>query len=378
MKIPRSFLACFSPSVNEPSHLDDDSEGGSDGEAFRVFSGSELELATRGFNSWDKVGEGGFASVYKGQLRNGHVVAVKVLSIELESMRGEMEFVAELATLCRIKHENLVSLRGCAVEEGRRYLVFDYMENNSLSRTFLATEERRMKFRWELRSNISIGVARGLAYLHDQLKPHIVHRDIKPSNILLDHNFTPKLSDFGFAKLFRDDRSYVSTRVAGTLGYLAPEYATTGKLTRKSDVYSFGVLLLQIVSGQAVVDADQDTDRFLVEKVWAAYKANELVNMVDPVITNLSLVAEEAVRFLKVGLLCVQETARLRPRMTEAVEMLTNSSSIINDMEGVAISKPGFVADLRNIKIRQQIPVSPESNSSGTNQSLWSSLILAR
>ncbi|XP_054785795.1 putative serine/threonine-protein kinase [Prosopis cineraria] len=376
MKIPRSFLTCFSATVEEPRQLDDP-EGGGD-EAFRVFHRSELKLATRGFNSWDKIGEGGFGSVYKGQLRNGNVVAVKVLSVELESMRGEMEFAAELATLSRINHENLVSLRGCCVEEDRRYLVFNYMENNSLSRTFLGTEECRMKFRWELRSNISVGVARGLAYLHEQLKPHIVHRDIKPSNILLDQNFTPKLSDFGFAKLFTDEKSYVSTRVAGTLGYIAPEYATTGKLTRKSDVYSFGVLLLQIVSGQAAVDAYQDMDRFLVEKVWAAYKANELVKMVDPVITNMNSVAEEGIRFLKVGLLCVQETAKLRPRMTEVVEMLT--SSIFNDMEGVAISKPGFVADLRNIKIRQQIPipVSPESISSGANQGIWRSAVLAR
>ncbi|XP_028793116.1 putative serine/threonine-protein kinase [Neltuma alba] len=377
MKIPRSFLACFSATVKDPRQLDDPE--GSTGKAFRVFSRSELKLATRGFNSWDKIGQGGFGSVYKGQLRNGNVVAVKVLSIELESMRGETEFVAELATMSRIKHENLVSLQGCCVEEARRYLVFDYMENNSLSRTFAGTEESRMKFRWELRRNISIGVARGLAYLHEQLKPHIVHRDIKPSNILLDQDFTPKLSDFGFAKLFMDGESYVSTRVAGTLGYLAPEYATTGKLTRKSDVYSFGVLLLQIVSGQPAVDAYQDMDRFLVEKVWAAYKAEELAKMVDPMITNVNLVAEEVVRFLKVGLLCVQEIARLRPRMTEAVEMLSGSYNI-NDMEGVPISKPGFVADLRNIKIRQQMPVtvSPESISSGANQDIWSSVIVAR
>ncbi|KAF7818605.1 putative serine/threonine-protein kinase [Senna tora] len=377
MKIPCSLFTCFSAGSlkQESKHVE---EGGSGEESrFRVFSHSELKSATRGFNSSEKVGEGGFGIVYKGRLRDGNIVAVKVLSIELESMRGEREFVAELATLSQINHQNLVPLRGCCVEAAHRYLVYDYMQNNNLHHTFLGGEERRMRFRWELRRDISIGVARGLAYLHDQLNPHIVHRDIKPSNILLDQNFTPKLSDFGFAKLLRDEKSYVSTKVAGTLGYLAPEYATSGQLTRKSDVYSFGVLLLEIVSGQVVVDAYEDTDRFLVEKVWAAYRSENLIRMVDPVLKT-AFEEEEAIRFLRVGLLCVQETARLRPRMTEAVEMLSNKI----EMGGIEISKPGFVADLRNVKMRHQLPIIHESTSSSSGahygNSFWSSANLGR
>ncbi|XP_061374250.1 putative serine/threonine-protein kinase [Gastrolobium bilobum] len=382
MKLLFSAFRCFSSASsahekNKNEYPEEENDG-----SFRVFTYNQLKSATRNFHSSDKVGEGGFGSVYKGRLKDGSFVAVKVLSIELESMRGEREFVAELASLANIRHQNLVSLLGCCVDGAHRYLVYDYMENNSLYHTFLGSEEGRMSFSWEARRNISIGVARGLVFLHEELKPHIVHRDIKSKNILLDRNFTPKVSDFGLAKLLRDEKSYISTRVAGTLGYLAPEYASSGQVTRKSDVYSFGVLLLQIVSGLAVVDAYQDVERFIVEKAWAAYEANNLLRLVDPVL-NMNFSAEEATKFLKVGLLCVQETAKLRPSMSEVLTMLSNNI----DMKDVHISKPGFVADLRNIRIKQQISQqmgtnsSPESSSaSGATfaSSLWSTANLAR
>ncbi|KAK7245138.1 hypothetical protein RIF29_39973 [Crotalaria pallida] len=358
MKIPCSF--CFTASVKKRTNQEMP-EGDNDG-SFRVYSYSELKSATRGFHPSEKVGEGGFGSVYKGRLRDGSLVAVKVLSVEVESMRGEREFVAELATLANIKHQNLVILRGCCVEGSQRYLIYDYMDNNSLHHTFLGSEHNRMRFSWEARRDISIGVARVLAFLHEELKPHIVHRDIKGSNILLDRNFTPKVSDFGLARILRDEKSYISTRVAGTLGYLAPEYANSGQVTRKSDVYSFGVLLLEIVSGKTVVDAFQDTERFIVEKAWAAYEANDLMRLVDPVL-NMNFPEEEAKRFLMVGLRCVQETSKLRPRMSEVVEMLTNN---IEMEDNVHISKPGFVNDLRNIRVKQKISSSlGESSSSG-------------
>ncbi|XP_027934460.1 putative serine/threonine-protein kinase [Vigna unguiculata] len=372
MKIP--FFTCFSSPTRKQNKNDYPEEEINDG-SFRLFTYGQLKLATRNFHSSEKVGEGGFGSVYKGKLLDGSLVAVKVLSVEVESMRGEREFVAELATLANIKHQNLVSLKGCCVEGVHRYLVYDYMENNSLYKTFLGSEERRMRFTWETRREVSIGVARGLDFLHEELKPHIVHRDIKAKNILLDQNFTPKVSDFGLAKLLRDEASYISTRVAGTLGYLAPEYANSGQVSRKSDVYSFGVLLLQIVSGLAVVDAYQDIERFIVEKAWAAYQSNDLLKLVDPML-NKNFPEEEAIKFLKVGLLCVQETAKLRPRMSEVVEKFTNNV----DMKDVKISKPGFVADLRNIRIKNQNTSSPETSSAGATfaSSIWSSANLAR
>ncbi|KHN48301.1 Putative LRR receptor-like serine/threonine-protein kinase [Glycine soja] len=372
MKIP--CFSCFLPSTTEENNNNNDypDEDGS----FRLFTYNQLKLATCNFHSSEKVGEGGFGSVFKGKLVDGSFVAVKVLSVEVESMRGEREFVAELATLANIKHQNLVSLKGCCVEGVHRYLVYDYMENNSLYNAFLGSEERRMKFTWERRRDISIGVARGLDFLHEQLKPHIVHRDIKAKNILLDSNFIPKVSDFGLAKLLRDETSHISTRVAGTLGYLAPEYANSGQVSRKSDVYSFGVLLLQIVSGLAVVDAYQDIERFIVEKAWTAYQGNDLLKLVDPML-NMNFPEEEALKFLKIGLLCVQETAKFRPPMSEVLERLTKDI----DMIDVHISKPGFVADLRNIRIKQQnLNSSQESSSAGATftSSIWSSVNLAR
>ncbi|TKY62154.1 putative serine/threonine-protein kinase [Spatholobus suberectus] len=371
MKIPCSFCTCFSASVKEKTKHEEPEEVHEGN--FRIFTYRELNSATRGFHPSEKVGEGGFGSVYKGQLRDGSLVAVKVLSIELESLRGEKEFVAELTTLANIKHQNLVILRGCCVEGAHRYIVYSYMENNSLRYTFLGSEQSRMKFSWEARRDVSIGVASVLAFLHEELQPHIVHRDIKSSNVLLDQNFTPKVSDFGLAKLLRDEKSHLTTQVAGTFGYLAPDYASSGHLTRKSDVYSFGVLLLEIVSGQPVVDAHQHVERFIVERAWAAYEANDLLRMVDPVL-SMNFPVEEAKRYLMVGLRCVQETARLRPRMSEVVEMLKNNI----DMGDFRISQPGFVNDFRNAKIRRQLNSSEESSATFADSSGWSTTNLAR
>ncbi|XAR51004.1 Non-specific serine/threonine protein kinase [Bertholletia excelsa] len=285
-------------------------------------------------------------SVY-GRLDDGTPVAVKVLSVEVESMRGEREFLSELASLSTVKHENLVNLRGCCVNGAQRFLIYDHMENNSLSHTFLGAEQNRIKFSWKRRRQVVIGIARGIAYLHGEVRPHIIHRDIKARNILLDQNFTPKISDFGLSKLFRENTSHISTRVAGTIGYLAPEYAFSGHLTRKSDVYSFGVLLLEIVSGNPVVVFDWECgEQHLAEKAWETYKAGKLGGLVDPML-NGDYPEREAVRFLKVGLLCVQETSKLRPHMSVAVKMLTGVVDIANK----EISRPGLVADLTEVKI---------------------------
>ncbi|XP_019262203.1 PREDICTED: putative serine/threonine-protein kinase isoform X2 [Nicotiana attenuata] len=316
---------------------------------FTVYSYDELKAATHGFRASNKIGEGGFGSVYKGKLQNGIFVAVKVLSVELESMRGEREFVSEIAALSDIKHENLVNLRGCCVDGANRLLVYDYMENNSLSQTFLGGEQNRSKFTWTLRKEISTGIAKGLSYLHEEVSPHVVHRDIKASNILLDEKFTPKIADFGLARLFSENTSHISTRVAGTLGYLSPEYAVSGHLTRKSDVYSFGVVLLEIVSGSPVVAFDITRgEHFLVNKAWEMYNSDQLLELVDPVLDR-DISSDEAVRFLKVGLLCVQENASLRPKMSMVIKMLSSNGVIIVDE--MKITQPGIVADLMDVKI---------------------------
>ncbi|ONI03083.1 hypothetical protein PRUPE_6G237400 [Prunus persica] len=348
MKFSIPCTSCFFSSPEKV--VENGMQDGENQESFRIFSSKELKSATNGFHSSKKLGEGGFGSVYKGRLRDGSLVAIKVLSTEIESMRGEREFIAELSTLSVIRHENLVRLQGCCVDGAGRYLVYDYMENNSLTHTLLGGEQNRMRFSWDARRHISLGIARGLAYLHEEVEPHILHRDIKASNILLDENFTPKVGDFGLSKLLRDNHSHISTRVAGTIGYLAPEYAISGRLTRKSDVYSFGVLLLEIVSGRAVVDFDlEHGEHHLVQKAWEAFKAGNLVQLVDPTL-QMNFPEDEAVRFLNLGLLCVQEMAKLRPPMSRAVKILSGEV----DIKDSQISEPGLISDIMEIKMGQQ------------------------
>ncbi|KAH9735210.1 hypothetical protein KPL71_017666 [Citrus sinensis] len=317
MKLPFRCLSCCSAISSEAaaSAMVRTGNGGQNHEAFQVFSYNELRNATQDFSSSNKIGEGSFGPVYKGRLRDGTVVGVKVLSVELESMRGEREFASELAALSTIKHQNLVTLRGCCIDGARRYLVYEYMENNSLARG----EQNRMKFNWEIRREIALGIARGLAYLHEEVKPRIVHRDIKASNVLIDHNFMPKISDFGLSKLLRDNGSHISTRVAGTFG---------------RPVVSFNL---------------EQGEHYLVQKAWEVYEDRNLGRLVDPTL-EMNYPEEEAVRFLKVGLLCVQENVRLRPSMSTATKMLNNEI----DIQDAEISQPGLLSNFMDIKLGQQ------------------------
>ncbi|KAJ9175548.1 hypothetical protein P3X46_014094 [Hevea brasiliensis] len=344
---------CFSSS-SEISSSDDSVQGEHILQNVHAFSLTELEVATNGFRSSNKIGDGGFGSVYKGRLEDGKIVAVKVLSAE--SKQGDREFLSEIASLSSISHENLVKLHGCCIDGPCRILVYEYMEMGSLSHILLGGSKNRSKLNWKARRDISIGIGEGLAYIHEKVKPHIVHRDIKGSNILLDQNFTPKVSDFGLSKLFSDNMTHISTRVAGTLGHLAPEYAISGHLTRKSDVYSFGVLLLEIVSGRTAVDFDLELgEHYLVEKAWEMYKANKLLQLVDPML-NGNFLEAEAVRFLKVALLCVQEKCGLRPNMSKAIKMMRGEINIST----VKIAQPGLLTDIMNVKIGQR----PQSSQS--------------
>ncbi|XP_011040982.1 PREDICTED: putative serine/threonine-protein kinase isoform X2 [Populus euphratica] len=275
-----------------------------------AFSFDELKVAANGFRSSNKIGEGGFGSVYKGVLQDGRVVAIKMLSAE--SKQGHREFMSEIASVSNIHHENLVNLHGGCIDGPCKILVYSHMENGSLAQTLLGGEENRARFGWETRRGISLGIAQGLAFIHEEIKPRIVHRDIKASNILLDKNLCPKVSDFGLSKFFPENFTHVSTRVAGTLGYLAPEYAISGRLTRKTDVYSFGVLLLEIVSGRKA------TDDF------------------DPVLGEHNLVEKE-----KCG---------LRPNMSKAIKMMRGEIDIHN----TKITQPGFIIDIMDVKIARK------------------------
>jgi serine/threonine protein kinase len=195
------------------------------------------------------VGRGGFGAVYKGNLKDGSQIAIKKLSAE--SKQGISEFLTEINVISNVRHPNLVKLLGCCVEGKNRLLVYEYAENNSLANALLGPKNKCIPLDWQKRAAICIGTASGLAFLHEEAQPRIVHRDIKASNILLDNKLLPKIGDFGLAKLFPDTITHISTRVAGTMGYLAPEYALLGQLTKKADIYSFGVLLLEVISGQS-------------------------------------------------------------------------------------------------------------------------------
>ncbi|KAL0407108.1 UNVERIFIED_CONTAM: putative LRR receptor-like serine/threonine-protein kinase [Sesamum latifolium] len=238
-----------------------------------TFSYAELKTAADDFNIANKLGREDldlFTSHLNMFLQTSidkRVVAVKQLSVA--SHQGKTQFVAEIATMSAVRHRNLVKLYGCCIEGDKRLLVYEYLENKSLDQLLFGTESKSLYLDWATRYEICLGVARGLAYLHEECRPRCSQRDVKASNILLDSDLTPKISDFGLAKLYDDNKTHISTRVAGTIGYLAPEYAMRGRLTEKADVFSFGVVAMEIVGGRPNADSGLEDDMiYLLE--WAS------------------------------------------------------------------------------------------------------------
>lgn len=301
----------------------------------KLFSYNSLRSATGHFHPSNRIGGGGFGVVYKGVLRDGTHVAIKSLSAQ--SKQGTNEFLTEINMISNIQHPKLVQLIGCCVEGSNRILVYEYMENNSLASALLGSKGKKLDIDWPKRANICIGTASGLAFLHEEAEPSIVHRDIKASNVLLDENLHPKIGDFGLAKLFPDNVTHVSTRVAGTVGYLAPEYALLGQLTKKADIYSFGVLLLEIVSGRSSSKAAFGEDLLvLVEWTWQLREQGRLLEIVDPEL--LEYPEDEVIRFIKVALFCTQAVAQNRPDMKQVVKMLSKKV-VLNDQ---LLTEPGI------------------------------------
>ncbi|XP_057848287.2 cysteine-rich receptor-like protein kinase 10 [Cryptomeria japonica] len=301
-----------------------------------IFSLEELAEATENFHDNNKLGEGGFGSVYKGRTKDGKQIAVKKLSAK--SRQGKEEFMNEVKLMANVQHRNLVKLFGCCVEGDERLIVYEYLPNKSLD-TFLFDPEKRRLLDWEKRYNIIIGVARGLLYLHEDSQMKIIHRDIKANNILLDDKLHPKIADFGLAKLFGEDESHVQTRVAGTYGYMAPEYAMQGQLSVKADVYSFGVLLLEIVSGRKNLDTHLAPGmQNLLEWAWRLYKSGNIMGIVDSTVLETCL-EEQALRCIHVGFVCVQADAALRPPISNVIMMISSSSVTLPNA-----TKPAFVS----------------------------------
>ncbi|KAI5333159.1 hypothetical protein L3X38_023289 [Prunus dulcis] len=220
---------------------------------------AELRAATEDFNPSNKLGEGGYGPVYKGTLSDGRVVAVKQLSVA--SHQGKSQFVTEIAMISAVQHRNLVKLYGCCIEGSHRILIYEYLENKSLDQALFGRNDLHLN--WPTCFNILLGTARGLAYLHEESMPRIIRRDVKASNILLDAELSPKISDFGWAKLYDDEKTHMRTRVAHTIGYLAPEYAMRGHLTEKADVFGFGVVALEISAGDQILTTTWILRRFI-------------------------------------------------------------------------------------------------------------------
>ncbi|CAI0451167.1 unnamed protein product [Linum tenue] len=304
------------------------------------FTYDELLQATNGFSKQNLLGEGGFGCVYKGVLVDGREVAVKQLKIG--GSQGEREFRAEVDIISRVHHRYLVSLVGYCISDHQRLLVYDYLPNDTLH--FHLHTEGRPVMDWATRIKVAAGAARGLAYLHEDCHPRIIHRDIKSSNILLDDNFDARVADFGLAKLALelDSNTHVSTRVMGTFGYMAPEYAQSGKLTEKSDVYSFGVVLLELITGRKPVDPSQPLgDESLVE--WARPRLTEALDNEDlDVLSDPRLeknyVPGEMFRMIEAAAACVRHSGIKRPRMSQVARALDSINELSDLSNGM---KPG-------------------------------------
>ncbi|KAG4945122.1 hypothetical protein JHK87_041129 [Glycine soja] len=288
----------------------------------KIFTLNEIEKATNNFDSSRILGEGGFGLVYKGDLDNGRDVAVKIL--KREDQHGDREFFVEAETLSCLHHRNLVKLIGLCTEKQTRCLVYELVPNGSVESHLHGAYKETEPLDWDARMKIALGAARGLAYLHEDCNPCVIHRDFKSSNILLEYDFTPKVSDFGLARTTLNEGSnHISTHVIGTFGYVAPEYAMTGHLLVKSDVYSYGVVLLELLTGRKPVDLSQPPGQEnLVAWARPLLTSKEgLQKIIDPIIKPVFSV-DTMVKVAAIASMCVQPEVTQRPFMGEVVQAL--------------------------------------------------------
>ncbi|XVF25616.1 hypothetical protein REPUB_Repub13aG0228400 [Reevesia pubescens] len=280
--------------------------------------------ATQHFSDENKLGEGGFGPVYKGMLPDGREIAVKRLS--KTSGQGLREFKNEVTVIARLQHKNLVRLLGCCLEGNELLLIYDFMPNKSLD-VHLFDSTRSVQLDWKTRLSIINGIARGLLYLHEDSRLKIIHRDLKASNVLLDHEMNPKISDFGMARIFGGNQNEANTnRVVGTYGYMAPEYAMEGLFSVKSDVFSFGVLLLEIISGRKNGGFYlSEHGLSLLNYTWKLWCEEQALELMDPVLVK-SYDQVQVLKYIHIGLLCVQEDPTDRPTMSSVIVMLVSDN----------------------------------------------------
>ncbi|XP_043720632.1 inactive protein kinase SELMODRAFT_444075-like [Telopea speciosissima] len=307
----------------------------------RWFSYAELELATGGFSQANFLAEGGFGSVHRGVLPDGQAIAVK--QHKLASSQGDLEFCSEVEVLSCAQHRNVVMLIGFCVEDRRRLLVYEYICNGSLDSHLYG--RNRDPLEWSARQKIAVGAARGLRYLHEECRVGcIVHRDMRPNNILITHDFEPLVGDFGLARWQPNGDMGVETRVIGTFGYLAPEYAQSGQITEKADVYSFGVVLVELVTGRKAVDINRPKGQQCLTE-WARPLLEEYAidELVDPRLGN-RYSEHEVYCMLHVASLCIRRDPHSRPRMSQVLRLLEGDMF----MESHYMSTPGYDAGSRS------------------------------
>ncbi|KAK2431611.1 putative serine/threonine-protein kinase pbl23 [Trifolium repens] len=290
----------------------------------KIFTYHELCVATKNFHVHNMVGEGGFGRVYKGRIKNMDNKVVAVKKLNKNGFQGSREFLAEVMILSFLHHNNLVNLVGYCSEGDQRILVYEYMANGSLEDHLFELPPGKKPLDWHTRMKIAEGAARGLEYLHAEASPPVIYRDFKASNILLDENFNPKLSDFGLAKLGpTGDKTHVSTRVMGTYGYCAPEYASTGQLTTKSDVYSFGVVFLEMITGRRVLDYSRppEEENLVVWALPLLKNKRKYTSLVDPLLKG-NYPMRGLYQALAIASMCLLEDATARPLIGDVVTAL--------------------------------------------------------
>ncbi|KAB1217834.1 L-type lectin-domain containing receptor kinase S.4 [Morella rubra] len=320
------------------------------------FSYKELKKATRGFRDKELIGSGGFGRVYKGTLPNSNAqVAVKRISHD--SKQGLREFVSEVGIIGHLRHRNLVQLLGWCRREADLLLVYDFMPNGSLDKYLF--DEPKAILSWEQRFKVIKGVASGLLYLHEEWEQAVLHRDIKAANVLLDSEYNGRLSDFGLAKLYEHGSNPRTTRVVGTLGYLAPELTRTGKSTTSSDVFAFGALLLEVGCGRRPIDsAGSSEELMLVDWAWKKWNLGAILDLVDPRLAG-DFDEAEAVLVLKLGLMCSNDKPEARPTMRQVVRYLQGELALQEeaDRDQVPYVKKGSAIEY-GVEFKDYTPIS--------------------
>ncbi|XP_028063443.1 G-type lectin S-receptor-like serine/threonine-protein kinase At4g27290 isoform X3 [Camellia sinensis] len=306
--------------------------------ALLLFDLATVSSATNNFSLTNKIGEGGFGPVYRGELTTGKEIAVKRLS--KTSGQGLEEFKNEVILISKLQHRNLVRLLGCCIHEEERMLIYEYMPNKSLD-TFIFNQTNGTSLDWKKRFDIIVGIARGLLYLHRDSRLRVIHRDLKAGNILLDSEMNPKIADFGLARSFGGDHFEENTnRIIGTYGYMSPEYAINGHFSVKSDVFSFGVMVLEIVSGKknrGFYDPDHDLN--LLGHAWKLWNEGKPIKLFD-VFMEDPIPTSEVLRCIQVALLCVQQRPEDRPTMSSVLLMLDSENPVLPMPK-----QPGFYSE---------------------------------